>query len=164
MSPLAQIARRAIEAWSLGRMMRPQSGSSPSAPAFVTLRDRKGELRGCIGHLVPVRSTLEDEIAMLAVLAASRDPRFPPVRPEEVAGLKIEVDVLGPSEPIDDVSLLDPARYGVVVMADTRRGVLLPGIEGVDDADTQLAIACDKAGIEPGTPYRIERFEVTRHI
>lgn len=163
MSPLAQLARRAIEVWSLGRVMRTPAGTTPSAPVFVTLHAPSGELRGCIGHLVPVRATLEDEVAMIAVLAASRDPRFPPVAPEEVPDLKIEVDVLGPSEPISDLSALDPARYGVVVLAEGRRGVLLPGIDGIDEAEVQVAIACQKAGINRDMPYRIERFEVTRH-
>lgn len=163
MSPIAQIARRAIEVWSLGRVMRPFTSKTPPAPVFVTLRDPSGELRGCIGHLVPVRASLEDQVAMIAVLAASRDPRFPPVRPEEVPHLKIEVDVLGPAEPVEDLSLLDPSRYGVVVSAEGKRGVLLPGVEGIEDGETQVEVARQRAGIEPDWPIRVERFEVIRY-
>jgi AmmeMemoRadiSam system protein A len=163
MSPIAQIAKRAIEAWSLGRVMRTPAGGTPTAPLFVTLRDPYGELRGCIGHLVPTRKTLEDEVAMIAVLAASRDPRFPPVRPEEVPDLRIEVDVIGPSETVQDLGALDPSRYGVVVWAEGRRGVMLPNVDGVEDAATQVEMARQKAGIEPGGAVNIARFEVTRH-
>jgi AMMECR1 domain-containing protein len=58
---------------------------------------------------------------------------------------------------------LDPRRYGVIVQAGARRGLLLPDLEGVDTADYQISIAMQKAGIPPGTPVDLYRFEVKRY-
>lgn len=129
---------------------------------FVSLHDRAGELRGCIGHLVRTRETLGDEIAATAVLAACEDPRFPPLRADELAGLQVEVSVLGAPEPSDRAGL-DPRRYGVVVRSGARRGVLLPDLEGVDTVAQQVDIACRKAGILAGEAVAIERFVVEKH-
>jgi AMMECR1 domain-containing protein len=65
--------------------------------------------------------------------------------------------VSGPSE-------LDPQRYGVVVSKGTRRGVLLPNVEGIDSAEEQLHVALRKGGIAPTEPHRIERFTVKKAV
>lgn len=148
---LVAIARRAIE--------RSVSGSSPEAPvagdwpeasgAFVTLK-KDGALRGCIGTL-ECRRPLAQEIARVAVSAASDDPRFEPVRPEELNQIDVEVSVLGPLESIDP---LDPeaiviGRHGLVVEQTGRRGLLLPQVapEWAWDRETFLAQTCAKAGL-----------------
>jgi AMMECR1 domain-containing protein len=73
------------------------------------------------------------------------------------------VDVLTPPEKVADKRELDPRRYGVIVQAGGKRGLLLPDLEGVDTADAQVGIAMQKAGIPPGTPVELSRFEVRRY-
>lgn len=135
------------------------------AGAFVTIK-KKGELRGCIGTIQATRANLAEEIISNAISAASRDPRFPPVRAEELAELDISVDVLEEPEPVNSLSELDPLRYGVIVEKGFRKGLLLPDLEGVDTVEKQLAIALQKAGLGPFTDLneiRIYRFKVNRY-
>jgi AMMECR1 domain-containing protein len=90
------------------------------------------------------------------------------VEPGELATLALEVSVLAPAEPIDGPHALDPARYGVIVRQERRggerRGVLLPGIPGIDTVRSQLQVVLQKAGIDPGLPYQLERFTVDKVI
>lgn len=137
--------------------------AAPAAPVFVTLHDRGGELRGCMGTLVATEADVCQETARCAVLSASRDPRFSPVTLSELEGLAIDVTVLCPLEAIQGPESLDPKRYGVVVSdAHGRRGVLLPDLEGIDDVQSQLRIARRKAGILQGAPVSLQRFEALR--
>jgi MEMO1 family protein len=94
--------------------------------------------------------------------AAFTDPRFSPVRSDELEGLSFSVDVLGASTVVAQDEL-DPRRYGVIVKAPGRRGVLLPDLPGVDTVETQLAIALQNAGISADDDYEIERFTVERY-
>lgn len=135
----------------------------PRAGAFVSLHRRDtDELRGCVGTVEPTQASLAEEIAMNALAAALRDPRFVPVHPSELPNLRIKVDVLSPPERITSLDQLDPRRYGVIVQQGLLRGLLLPDLPGVDDVETQIAIAMQKAGIRPGTPVDLYRFEVLR--
>jgi MEMO1 family protein len=130
--------------------------------AFVSLK-KFGELRGCIGTTAATTASLADEIVQNALSAGLHDPRFEPVQPDELADLTYSVDVLGEAEKIADKRDLNPAIYGVIVRSGSRSGLLLPDLEGVDDVDEQLAIACRKAGIRPGESYEMMRFQVTRY-
>jgi AmmeMemoRadiSam system protein A len=132
------------------------------AGAFVSLH-RRGELRGCIGTIGSTQPTLAEEIAHNAVQAATCDPRFPPLSPDELGDLDISVDVLGEPEQVDSLEALDVKRYGVIVTAGYRRGLLLPDLEGVDTPEEQVAIAMRKGGIRPGEPIVLERFQVDRY-
>ncbi len=139
----------------------PQEMKRPSA-AFVTFRS-DGHLRGCIGTVQPTHDSLAEEIIHNAVSAGVRDPRFEPVRTDELPGLECSVDVLGEPERVDR-SDLDPARFGVIVALGRRRGVLLPGLEGVNTVQEQLEIAAQKAGLSVDDPdLEIYRFEITRY-
>jgi len=131
------------------------------AACFVTLK-KLGELRGCIGTLEPAETSLGREIAHNAHSSALRDPRFPPVAPDEVEALSCSVDVLSPSEPCS-LAQLDPLVYGVIVEAGLRRGVLLPALDGIDTVDAQVSIALQKAGIGPGQSFDVRRFLVARY-
>ena len=134
------------------------------AGAFVSLH-KNGRLRGCIGTIQPVRSCVAEEIADNAISAATRDPRFSPVRPEELDSLEISVDVLSEPESISSIAELDVKRYGVIVSKGGRRGLLLPNLDGVDSIDEQIAIALQKAGIsEHEKGIKLQRFEVVRHV
>jgi AmmeMemoRadiSam system protein A len=167
-SPHARLARAAIEAWvregkrlALEDMGDERQGLVGKAAAFVCLK-KGGDLRGCIGTFQPTQETLAEEIAVNAVSAACRDPRFPPVSEQELASLDISVDVLSEPEPVSDASQLDPSRYGVIVKRESRIGLLLPDLEGVDSVERQLEIARNKAGINPHEPIQLYRFTVDR--
>jgi AmmeMemoRadiSam system protein A len=163
---LPEVARRAIEAWlHLGQQIEADHPGAPAAPVFVTLRGPDGALRGCIGSLSPTEADVARETARSAILAATRDPRFAPVRAEELAELRIEVSVLLPQEPVAGLSELDPRRYGVVVRDEFgRQGLLLPEVPGINDAATQVSIARRKAGVEPDARVTLRRFEVRKFI
>ncbi len=134
------------------------------AGCFVSIKTLAGELRGCIGTIEPAKDRLAEEIILNAISAATRDPRFAPVREEELPGLKYSVDVLSQPEPakLED---LDPAVYGVIVedKNGVRRGLLLPNLKGIDTVDEQVEIASRKAGIQPGEDFRLWRFRAERY-
>ena len=132
------------------------------AGVFVSLK-KQGQLRGCIGTILPTQSDAATEIIRNAVSAATADPRFPRVQPQELVELEISVDILTPPELIESLSELDPRRYGVIVRRGNRSGLLLPDLEGVDTVTEQVDIACRKAGIHPGEPLEMYRFEVIRY-
>jgi AmmeMemoRadiSam system protein A len=137
--------------------------AQPASGAFVSLHTGKGGgLRGCIGTIIGTKSTLGDEIISNAMHAAFQDPRFPPLSQDELAGLHISVDVLGKAEPCEAADL-NPKIYGVIVSCGWRRGLLLPDLEGVDNAETQIDIARRKGGIRENEPYTLERFRVHRY-
>lgn len=163
---LPAVARRAIEQYLHGEGHLPDAlrvASGPRAPVFVTLRALDGALRGCVGSVVASQEDVVSETARSAVLAATKDPRFPPVSTPELSALLIEVSVLGPEQPVSGNSELDPHRYGVIVRDGTgRQGLLLPGIPGIDAASEQVDIARRKAGIKPDAVVRLFRFEVRK--
>ncbi len=164
-----RLARAAVEAWVLRRERLPLPEGLPAemltrrAGAFVSLHAH-GRLRGCIGTIQATRQNVAEEILQNAVSACSRDPRFPPVRPEELNSLELSVDVLGDLEPVESPAQLDVKRYGVVVSRGFKRGLLLPNLDGVDSVEDQIRIARQKGGIGESEPYKLERFEVVRHF
>ncbi|MCI9143814.1 MAG: AmmeMemoRadiSam system protein A [Lachnospiraceae bacterium] len=166
--PYVKLARHTIETWLSTGKRPPVPEGLPEelyrrrAGAFVSLKE-DGKLRGCIGTISAVRSSLAEEIIHNAVSACSEDPRFSPVEQWEVERLTISVDVLGDTEHISSPEELDPARYGVIVTKGGRRGLLLPNLEGVDTVEQQIAIAKQKAGIRESETVDLERFEVVRH-
>jgi len=129
---------------------------------FVTLREH-GRLRGCVGTIEPSRTCLAEEIVENAIGAGMRDPRFLPVAASQLEGLAYSVDVLSPLEPAADLSVMDPAKYGMVVRQGTRVGVLLPGIPEILDAQQQLEVCCQKAGISSPQSVELFRFTVDRY-
>lgn len=98
-----------------------------------------------------------------AVSAAVRDMRFTPVTPEELEELVYSVDVLLAPERINSAEELDAKRYGVIVTRGRKRGLLLPGLEGIDTVEEQIAIAKQMARIGQEEEVMLERFEVIRH-
>ncbi len=167
--PYVQLARASVEHYILNHRKMELPGDLPAeltgrrAGAFVSIHEH-GKLRGCIGTISPVRDCLAREIVDNAVSACSRDPRFDPIRAEELKWLEISVDVLGEPEPISSPSALDVKRYGVIVSKGRKRGLLLPDLDGVDTVEQQISIAKSKAGIaEWDKNVELERFEVVRH-
>ena len=166
--PFVRLAWQSVESYVLHhRIMELPDGLPPEltdrrAGAFVSIH-KQGRLRGCIGTISPTRPSLAEEIICNAVSAAARDPRFDPIRPDELKLLNINVDVLGEPEDIASEAELNVKRYGVIVSRDHRRGLLLPDLEGVDTVQQQIAVARQKAGIGPREPVKLQRFEVVRH-
>ena len=140
----------------------PEEMTQQKAGVFVSLH-KDGNLRGCIGTICPQKESVADEIMANAVSAATMDPRFPPVREEELDEIDCSVDVLGDAEEVTSLSELDAKHYGVIVTSGKRRGLLLPDLEGVDTVEDQLAIARRKAGIGQNEQVCLERFRVLRH-
>lgn len=130
-----------------------------TAGAFVTLK-KDGHLRGCIGTISPTQPHVIQEVIANACAAGIRDPRFPPVTPEEIPRLDYSVSVMHPPEPVDDLSQLDPQRYGVIVKSGQRQGLLLPQLEGITHVEQQIFHARQKAGILPHEPLQLSRFQV----
>lgn len=129
---------------------------------FVSLK-KAGELRGCIGTIEPTRENIATEIIQNAVNAGLEDPRFDPVREEELTELVYSVDVLHAPEEITTKEELDVTKYGVIVSTGYKKGLLLPNLEGVDSVEQQIEIALMKAGIGKEENYSMKRFEVVRH-
>jgi AmmeMemoRadiSam system protein A len=134
------------------------------AGCFVCIKTTAGDLRGCIGTFEPAKNSLAEEIIVNAIHAASRDPRFSPVREDELSGLKFSVDVLSAPEPCRAEDL-DPHVYGVIVedQNGAHRGLLLPDLEGIKTSDQQIEIASRKAGITPGADVKLFRFRADRY-
>ncbi len=167
MHPLVKLARQAIQEYIRhGRIITPPQvltqEMAQRAGTFVSLK-KGGQLRGCIGTFMPTKTNVAEEIIRNAIAAATEDPRFPPVREEELDELEVSVDVLSPPEPVQDLSQLDPKQYGVIVVKGPRKGLLLPDLEGVDTVEEQLRIAKMKAGILPEEDCEVYRFKVRRY-
>ncbi len=128
---------------------------------FVSLK-KGGELRGCIGTILPVTNSVAEEIIRNAIEAGVNDPRFYRVEEHELMDIDISVDVLTEPEEADKEDL-DPRKYGVIVKDNGKTGLLLPDLQGVNTIEEQLSIALQKAGITSGE-YTIEKFEVIRHL
>ena len=146
-----------VPAWA------PDEMTGRKAGVFVSIHE-DGRLRGCIGTILPVYGSIAEEIIHNAVSASTRDPRFDPIRPEELDRLEIHVDVLTEPERISGKEELDVKRYGVIVSSGSRRGLLLPDLDGVDTVDEQVEIAMKKGGITARDRITLERFEVIRHV
>jgi MEMO1 family protein len=165
--PLVTLARKAVDEYVRNRRKADEPTSPPpeldgQAGVFVCLK-KHGELRGCIGTIEATQPNLGAEIINNAISAAVGDPRFSPVMPDELDDLKYSVDVLGPAEQVNSLDELDAKRYGVIVEAGRKRGLLLPDLEGVNTVEEQVSIAMRKAGIYGDEPVSLYRFQVTRH-
>jgi AmmeMemoRadiSam system protein A/AmmeMemoRadiSam system protein B len=166
---LPALARKVIETFvTTGQVIAtPQNPSdflNQRAACFVSIKTHAGDLRGCIGTIEPVKDTLAEELIANAVSAATRDPRFPPVRADELPALKYSVDVLSAPESTT-LEQLDPNLYGVIVedANGVRRGLLLPHLEGIDTVARQVEIAWRKAGIPTGSDVKLWRFRADRY-
>jgi AmmeMemoRadiSam system protein B/AmmeMemoRadiSam system protein A len=150
---LLSLARSAVTEFLAGqKVISPPAGNprflSPRG-VFVTL-EKHGELRGCIGFIEPI-APLGQAVIQAAIYAATEDPRFPRVTPEEVKDLRFEISVLGPLREISNPALVQVGRDGIVVSMAGQKGVLLPQVpvENGWDRETFLNEGCIKAGLPP---------------
>ncbi len=170
---LLKLARKAIETWMKDRVKLPAINvpkrlMEPKG-VFVTLK-KHGELRGCIGYPLPVKP-LAEAVIDNALNAAFNDPRFPPLSPEELKEVEIEITVLTEPEPInyrDSEDLkrqIKIGRDGLIIRYGWYSGLLLPQVpvEQGWDVEEYLNYLCIKAGLPADFWKRehpsIERFE-----
>lgn len=151
---LLEIARQSISDAAGGRGPAPleaePDGLTLERGAFVTIH-RHGNLRGCIGNFT-AEGPLADTVQQMAVSAALHDPRFPPVSPDEMDELDLEISVLSPLSKIENVGEIEVGVHGIYIISPRGRGVLLPQVaaEWGWDRDTFLDQTCVKAGLQPG--------------
>ncbi len=156
---LLDLARSAIEARLVkgGTVKRPQSTSlalTRDGGCFVTLH-KHGQLRGCIGSLEPVSSIIEC-VETNAKNAAFQDPRFPPLGPEELSEIDIEVSILSVPQEVrfkdgeDLKRQLEPLVHGVILSQGYHRSTFLPQVwKQLPDKDKFLEHLCLKGGMSP---------------
>jgi len=133
---------------------------------FVTLK-KHGELRGCIGYVEGIKPTYE-AVKENAINASTNDPRFPPVRPEELKDIDIEITVMTPLEKITDPQKIEVGKHGILIRRGWNQGLLLPQVatEYGWNREEFLAHTCMKAGLpvnawkEKGTEIYIFSGEV----
>ncbi len=161
MKVLPRIARGAIaEAFGEPALTRDQVNAlvaeypqlAQERAAFVTLH-KHGQLRGCIGSIVPTRPLIEDVMAN-AKAAAFKDPRFAPLSRDELDEIGIEVSVLTIPKPLPYADVEDlrrkirPGTDGVIIRLNGRQATFLPSVwEQLPDFDQFFAHLCAKAGL-----------------
>ena len=172
MDEYVKLARNSIENFVIDNQIinppnwLPKEIIKNRAGVFVSLHLKKdNSLRGCIGTILPTKKSTAEEIIHNAISACSQDPRFSPVKKEELSDLSVNVDILSEPEKIKDENELNHKKYGIIVKSnDGQTGLLLPDIEGVESIKEQISIACRKAGINPKKDnLEILKFTVTRH-
>lgn len=149
---LLNIAREAIYSHFRGSPPRDFSlksgGLEAYRGAFVTLHDRYGRLRGCIGTFIaekPLYKTVRD----MAVQSAFHDPRFFPLKESELGETDIEISVLSPLREIRKTDEIEIGKHGIYIIKGRHCGTLLPqvAVEHGWDANTFLEQTCIKAGL-----------------
>ncbi|MEM3555746.1 MAG: TIGR00296 family protein [Candidatus Micrarchaeia archaeon] len=156
---LVKLARKAVQQYiERGVLMKPEN-PSPSLlekrGVFVTIETYpEKELRGCIGYIQPIKE-LAHAVVECAVSSATSDPRFPPMKKEEVERCTFEVNVLTvpqlikAKEPKEYPKMIKVGRDGLVVEYGPYGGVLLPivAVEQKWDEEEFLCHTCYKAGL-----------------
>jgi len=155
MNQHCQLAKKAVETYiQKGKVL----GVSKKLPAvllkekagvFVTIHKNE-DLRGCIGTLFATEENMAKEIIDNAIKAATKDPRFPTIKENELEKLSYEVSVLDPFEQIEKIEDLNPKKYGVFAKSrhDKKSALLLPDLPGLDSPLDQLSACLEKAGID----------------
>ncbi len=148
---LLKLARNTVEA-AVKKQKEPDASDAPAklkekGAAFVTIK-KNGELRGCIGHIIAYMP-LVDCIKSVGASAALQDPRFPPMKPDELAKVEVEVSVLTPPEKVNDLEKIVVGKHGLIMKNGTNQGVLLPQVpvEWGWEKETFLKQTCHKAGL-----------------
>ncbi len=148
---LLKIARQTVAQFleaGVAPMFTPtEPGLLQERGAFVTLK-KHGQLRGCIGRLI-AEGPLYLTVQRVAMEAAVNDARFPPVTPDELPEIEIEISVLSPLEPVEDISQIEVGKHGLLIVKGGHQGVLLPQVATEQGWDRKefLRGVCRKAGL-----------------
>jgi AmmeMemoRadiSam system protein B/AmmeMemoRadiSam system protein A len=131
---------------------------------FVTIKIH-GRLRGCIGHIQPVMP-LYKSVINNAVAACSSDPRFPPMKKDELKDMEIEISILSPLKPVKDVKDIQVGKHGLFIVKGMQSGLLLPQVatELGWNRDTFLEEVCAKAGLPKDAWKDAELYTFTAEI
>lgn len=170
MNQYVLLAKQAVESYLVEGKIIPPPKNLPreffekKAGVFVTIEQNK-KLRGCIGTYLPTKINMAEEIISNAIAAAAEDYRFEKIKEEELPYLSYTVYVLSEPELIEGLKDLDPKKFGIIVKTapftypdenpafdenvSFKAGLLLPDLEGIETAEEQFAISCQKAGINP---------------
>lgn len=126
---------------------------------FVTIK-QNGQLRGCIGNFQS-ELPISREVAEMAAASASKDPRFYPMKEEDLHDFTLEISVLSPLHKIEEIEEIEVGKHGIYLEKGYYRGVLLPqvAIEHSWDRETFLNQTCVKAGL-PTDAWRAEDAEI----
>lgn len=145
------LVRKSLEEYFQGKTAPPSGGQITGEGLFVTLH-KQGALRGCIGCLEG-QDPLEKLIYQYARSAAFEDPRFPPLREDELNLLEIEITILSPFKRVMDLSEIVIGTHGLYLKKGYRSGLFLPQVpvEQQWDRIEYLQHLCDKAGLPRGT-------------
>lgn len=160
---LLQIARSTVENFVRSGVyaVEPREEKSLNARngCFVTIK-QKGQLRGCIGNFQSERPLFK-EVAEMAVASASKDPRFYPMKQDDLGDFQVEISVLSKLEKIEDIQQIEIGRHGIYLEKGYYRGVLLPQVatEHGWDRENFLKQTCIKAGLPPEA-WRAEDAEI----
>lgn len=162
-----RLARRALDAYCLRRERLTSPADVPSllrsrGGVFVSAMDKGGAPRCCMGSLYPRSSALAAQIIDTATMAAAHDQRFKPLRPGELAGLRVIVSILDPPEPIFDPYSLDPVTDGLAARGVTRTGVVLPG--ETSRLDRFVGWARLRAAATPSGPVTYLKLKAIRFV
>lgn len=150
---LLSLARKTVEEYiTLGSVAEPDIPApwlKTQGTTFVSI-SRSGELRGCIGN-IRNPMPLYKSVILNAVAASSKDPRFPPVKKEELADVRVEVSVLSLFEPVRDLREIEIGKHGLYLVKGGHSALLLPQVadEGGWDLETFLEKLSVKAGLKP---------------
>jgi AmmeMemoRadiSam system protein A len=146
---LLRVAHESISSSLEGReiSLEPPSEHLAQPRAAFTTIYHHGDLRGCVGYVLPIASVYRT-VAETARAAAFDDTRFPPLRLEELSGLQVSLSILSPLEVIQPEQV-EIGRHGIVISLGGRRGLLLPQVpvERNWERETFLAQTCRKAGL-----------------
>ena len=171
MHPLISLAKSAVENYIKEEKIIEPPRSLPvkfyerKAGAFVTI-EKDGQLRACIGTYLPTRPNIAQEVIRNAIAAAKEDYRFGPIQPAELPYLSYTIYILAYPEPVKNQKELNHEKFGIIVktgplafpnkknavfdgIAPYKTGLLLPDLPGIDTAEKQLSLACQKGGIDP---------------
>jgi uncharacterized protein len=147
----------ALENWEIS-LEPPTPHLAEPRGAFTTLYIR-GDLRGCVGYVVPTAS-LYRTVAQTARAAAFEDTRFSPIVREEMHLLEISLSVLSPLQPIR-AEEVEVGKHGLLISQHGHRGLLLPQVpvEHGWDGLTFLQQTCYKAGLPPDAWHQGAKIE-----
>jgi len=160
---LLSIARNAIETFvrSGENYIEPREERNLNRRngCFVTIY-KDDELRGCIGNFQS-ELPLFKEVSEMAVASATRDPRFYPMKKEDLDAYRLEISVLTPLHKIEDIAEIEVGTHGIYLEKGYYRGVLLPQVatEYGWDRETFLKQTCIKAGL-PTDAWKSEDAEI----
>lgn len=169
MNICVSLAKQAVETYIKKREIISPPDDFPSkflkkkAGVFITI-EKNGELRGCVGTYLPSKNNIAEEIISNAAGAANEDYRFSPIQKKEIPYLSYTVYILSKLKKVFSTKSLNPKKYGVIVKSGLKTGLLLPFLKGIDTAEKQISIACQKAAINlKKEQIEIWRFKTEKH-